>query len=730
MPEFVSERYSSAVQGPVRLALLRSTLCGTALLALAACGGGGDGDGGGSGSQDEYSVNVPVPPDSGGTGILGSYYVSTFAPYEALAAQLRTSALYTIQRIGASFAPIAARVEYAHAVGLTGKGQVISIVDAGFRKTHETIADSIIQIQPEAETSLDPDGRSHGTMVASIAAGYSDTIVGVAPNASLLLGSFNTDSTLARATNAALSNGAVAQNNSWGLVDGTTFGTLYATPENFQAVFGSGTAYTRALQAYSAQGVVVFAVSNDTTDTMAGLMEGLPLLMPELESGWLAVANALPDYDANGINSVQLVSAACLEAAAWCLLADGTWYGATASGDASYGIGYGSSFAAPQVTGALALLAEAFPNLTPHQLRLRLLASADNSFFTPDQWLEIENGLKHGYNDTYGHGFLDIRAALLPIGTPKVTLANGIAVTLEKPPVVAGSAFGDSISRSLSSVNISVTDSLDAEFRTPGGALTATAGLPELGTARLARAFSTGLEARRVASLGGFSDSFESFPGRTVTTRTADTRLSASVLMPEGGTGDYGISVSTALAEGPTRLDLGLKVARDQGTVLGLGDDGAGSDLFAVQLALSQELAGDTFVSLTGEVGRASLAQTEIFSDVSSASFDSVGLEVGRRNLATKGDRLAFGARLPMAVTSGKAEAVLPVFSRATGTTSYEPIAIDLAPEARQLDLSVSYQRPVGDNLELMLELVHSKNQGNRAGEQDSAAVLALTWAF
>jgi hypothetical protein len=707
---------------------LRALLLGSTLLSLAACGGSGEEDGGGS----DYSVNVPAAPDSGGSGILGSYFVSSFAPYEALAADLRASALYAIQQVSwsfqnapatvrNSFAPASARVEYAHAAGLTGKGQVVAIVDAGFRASHEAFADNVIS----KPNGLPVD--SHGTAVASVVAGFSPTMVGIAPNASLALGSYDSIATLAAATSTARNLGAVAQNNSWGFVDNSG-ATLTVSDTNFATIFGTGNAYSAALTNYAAEGVVVFALSNDATDTSAGLMEALPALLPGLEAGWLAVGNAVPDFDADGINAAELVSSACLEAAAWCLLADGTWTAASAVSDTSYDFGVGSSFAAPQVSGALALLAEAFPALSAHDLRLRLLASADNGFFTPTDWLEIENGLKHGYDATYGHGFLDIRAALLPIGTPKVTLADGAVTVLSTPPIVSGTAFGDAVTRSLSAVDVSVTDSLNAEFRAPGAVLAATAGLPDLGTGRLARAFSAGLAERRVASTAPLSDRFDGFAGRTAGARLPDGSLSAAVLLPQGGDG-YGISLSTALQEGSTRLDLGLKLARDGGTLLGLGEDAGGNDLFAVELALSQELAGNGFLALTGEIGIADLSGADILGGVSAAGFNSFGVEIGRHDLATRGDRLAFGAALPMAVTSGRAETLLPV-ARGIGATSYEPFAIDLAPEARQVDLSISYQRPLGERAELLVELVHAENLGNRAGAQDTAAVLAFGWSF
>lgn len=722
-------RPGAVARGPLS-GSLRALLLGSTLLSLAACGGAGEEDGGSGGG--DYSVNVPASPDSGGSGILGSYFVSSFAPYEALAANLRASARYAIQQVSwsfnndpatvrNSFAPASARVEYAHAAGLTGKGQVVSIVDAGFRTSHEAFADNVVN-RPKA---LPVD--SHGTAVASVVAGFSPTMVGIAPNASLALGSYDTVATLAAATGTARNLGAVAQNNSWGYVDATG-ATLTVSDASFASVFGTGNAYSAALADYAAEGVVVFALSNATGDTSSGLMEALPVLLPGLESGWLAVGNAVPEFDADGINAADLVSSACHEAAAWCLLADGTWNAASSASDSSYAFSVGSSFAAPQVSGALALLAEAFPALSPHDLRLRLLASADNGFFTPTDWLEIENGLKHGYDATYGHGFLDIRAALLPIGTPRVTLADGAVTMLSAPPIVSGTAFGDALTRSLSAVEVAVTDSLEAEFRASGAVLAATAGLPDLGTGRLARALSAGLAERRVASAAPLADRFDGFAGRTAGARLPDGSLSAAVVLPQGGAG-YGISLSTALLEGTTRLDLGLKLARDGGALLGLGEDAGGNDLFAVELALSQDLAGNGFLALTGEVGVADLSGADILGGVSGAGFNSFGVEIGRRDLATRGDRLAFGAALPMAVTSGRAEALLPV-ARGIGAASYVPVAIDLAPEARQVDLSISYQRPLGEHAELMLELVHAENLGNRAGAQDTAAVLAFGWSF
>ena len=88
----------------------------------------------------------------------------------------------------------------------------------------------------------------------------------------------------------------------------------------------------------------------------------------------------------------------------------------SAGGTAYYG-GNGSSYAAPLVSGIVALLGEAFPNHTPAQLVDRILASANNTICSISGYTNFSNGIKHGYCDEYGHGLPDAYGALSPINT-------------------------------------------------------------------------------------------------------------------------------------------------------------------------------------------------------------------------------------------------------------------------------------------------------------------------
>lgn len=259
--------------------------------------------------------------------VLTRYFVQNFDAYAAAARQLIDyDRRYTVQDTRdltryrdftwASGNPIEnAGVHYAHAAGLTGAGQSIAISDTGFLTTHETLAGRDITL------GTNPGVDGHGTQVASVAAGNSASMVGVAPGASLILGSFGSLEPLTEVAVLARRHGSVALNNSW------TFVGLTASASDYSYVFDNtaGQAYAAAVSDYVAGGgVAVWAAPNDQSATDVGLMAALPVLRPDLEPGWIAVVNGLPTLSDDDVVSATLRSAGCMEAAEWCVAADGT----------------------------------------------------------------------------------------------------------------------------------------------------------------------------------------------------------------------------------------------------------------------------------------------------------------------------------------------------------------------------------------------------------------------
>lgn len=701
-------------------------------LALAGCGGG----------EGDVTDWFTIAGNPGGSGTLGSYFMASITQeWRDAAASFRNNnprfqlqnGSFTINGNTVFANPLqSSRVDYAHALGLSGLGQVIAIVDAGFLRSHEAFAGKF------NTTTGNPGEDDHGTMVASVAAGDSGSMVGVAPDADLIFSDWGADNMadLTAAAIAARTRGAVAQNNSWGFVD---------TPVNqaeFNAMFGTvqGAAWLSALRDYAlgtggwTGGVVVFAIDNYDTNS-AGLMDALPLLQPDLETAWLAVGNAIPVFDDTGVSAVaRLESSPCYQSAAWCMMADGYWVGASAASNTSYQEQTGSSFAAPQVSGALALLAEAFPNLTPHQLRARLLASADNTFtgFTATGTIDLLEGsgvFNHDYSATYGHGFLDIRAALLPIGQTTLALGDGETIATKDYGFSTGGAMGDAVARSLDGIDLTMNDALGGDFAVAAKAFATEAAPAPLADTLSARAFAKDYGATRKAPLDPLADTFAAHPGQSLELNAADGLTKASVLV--GGAEDYGLAIARTLAEGELTLDLGLKLARDSGSLMGFsgtGDEG-GATMAALTMSLSHDVGTGGFFALSGEMGIADLGTTSAINRVSSASFNSLRLDVGSRDVFGQGDRLSVGVAMPMAVSAGSADMRVPV-RLADGSTEVRAVGIDLAPEERQLDLSLSYQVPMSERSELMFEVVHAQNYGNIAGMTDSAAVLGMKWSF
>lgn len=692
---------------------------------LTACGGGGEDETGLSAYLPDFAAPAPIDiafltaeflidpnVDTILAGLLGS------AKYQNTPAGLAWIQGFdpSVPNSGTNDPLETSGAAFAHASGLTGAGEAIAFSDGHVSEGHEAIGASRLDVLSNGASG------EHGTSVVSVAMGDSANFVGVAPGATGIYGSFDTDAQLTDIGVAALAQGAVAWNNSWG------YSNIGLNLSGYNAAFGDpqGQAYLTSLLNYASVGVVVFAVDNDDT-AIAGLMDGLPVFENALEAGWIAVANGVPTFVGDVVDSVYLLSSACYESARWCIVADGSWNAATGSGS-DYAETTGSSFAAPQVSGALALLAEAFPTLTPHQLRIRLLASAEDDFFAGDDTVELADGFFKRYSVLYGHGFLDIEAALRPIGPTAMSLEEGTSVSTEAPILNTGTGFGDAIEMSLTGTNVAVKDALDAGFAMPAEALTAGAVPQSQAATLLAKSLTSNLAADRQTAPAALSDPFASLLGPVLRLNDPDGLGSASVLLPQGGSDMMGVAVSRTLGDGDMRLELGLKVTRDGGTLTSLdGEDAA--TMTSVTLGLTQTLGGTGFLSLSGELGVTDLGGATQLTDATTATFNAAKFSIGTGDLFAKGDRFTIGVGMPVAIASGHTVTKLPVL-REGAAMSFEDVTLDLSPEDRQFDLEMAYQAPLGDNLEMKLSLVHSKNFGNRAGVTDTSGAIAFALRF
>lgn len=302
----------------------------------------------------------------------------------------------------------------AHNQGYTGAGVTIGVVDSGIMRNHPTLAgrvkQELIYVDPTTNNTAIDDVVGHGTWVSEIAAGqaFDKFPGGLAPGASLVSARIINDVTpkddgsgkgnpvtaadadfFAQTLNPALINAGVqVMNNSWG---GIYWDTTNASINQ---------AFAQAYQPFVVQhgGLVVFAAGNDSKSDPSDIAT-LPSLAPQLGVGWL-VAVAV---DSNHPGQLASYSNACGKAMNYCLAAPGDVVvsdkDATTTGSQTYWVVSGTSFAAPEVSGAAALVWQAYPYFSNDLVRQTLLSTADD-LGAP------------GPDKVFGYGELDVGKAV------------------------------------------------------------------------------------------------------------------------------------------------------------------------------------------------------------------------------------------------------------------------------------------------------------------------------
>jgi hypothetical protein len=479
-----------------------SVLTGTAaVVAVAALAGGGGGGGGGGGASGDNS-------GAGSGGPAGSVTAhpldaGTDRVYSATAANMRSQSLEFMDTNFSTTQPNPLATINAHKAtgyGLTGAGLSVQIVDSCYNPDHQDLASTTITTFGDVSNCAFSD--VHGAAVGGIIAGnFNNTgLVGIATDTSLeytdtgnntLQDDASADYRLDKLAAATDASQAVVQNNSWLLVttarncpapntgcqlgyeavkartdDGETVTGAYTnliTLSNWARADGTSVDnYVRALNDFQEHGAIVYALSNYMLDDEAHALAALPEFYAQLQEAWITVANVNVSRSARR-NIYTRRSSQCGVTARYCLATDGYEINTLGTGVDGYKTDMsGTSFSTPMVSAALVLLKQAFPTHTPEQLVDRLLASANNDWedgqFIAEDYVVFGNGVRHYYNREFGHGMLDIYAALQPIiangtGAQNLSIYSGASrlgddgYGLTATGMQTSSPFGDTMSR-------------------------------------------------------------------------------------------------------------------------------------------------------------------------------------------------------------------------------------------------------------------------------------------
>jgi len=331
--------------------------------------------------------------------------------------------------------------------GATGRGITVGVIDSGVDQDQPDLAGRLSPLSVDIVAGRNaPNGSdNHGTFVAGVvAAGFNGFgTVGVAYNSTVL--SIRSDisdctdptdtvcfasSDLARSIDYAVANGARIINLSLG-----GEGRLSNAFEN---------ALLRAINAG-----VVFSISAGNESGVDPEYPGRYASDPRF-TGAIIVVGA---HDS--ANQIASFSNRAGGSAANFLSAPGVDIISRCSSTSCFR-GSGTSFSSPAVAGALALLLEAFPNLTGRQAIALLLTTARDA---GDAGLDV----------VYGRGLLDLARAFAPVGaTSSPTAAGGQVQVSTQPGSFIGGAFGDALSGQTALATISY-DSFNRLFRTDLG---------------------------------------------------------------------------------------------------------------------------------------------------------------------------------------------------------------------------------------------------------------------
>ena len=393
----------------------------------------------------------------------------------------------------------------AYTRGATGAGETIVIYDTGILESHQEFADSGFsgtnKVTVTIRDSYIPTGAalSHGTVVSGIAAANRDRrgMHGVAFEAALsvvplLLGTAP-DPSLGEYYTPLAIDGYTADDDRMlvelvgypviedlGPIINYSFGVAGAISQYDAALVREKLSFTAAVLAQAGTAdadkkIVVWAAGNAgsqitgdqdgdiaTTDDQTRavfdspeLLPGLGVVFTELQSHVLAVVA----LDQDG--TIADYSNRCGLAKNFCLAAPGSVIVAPLyTGDTDYTFrASGTSFAAPIVSGSLALLRHFFRNadgtyqLGNTELVTRLRFTANRQGIYAD-------------SDIYGSGLIDLDAATRPAGV----MMTSVPWNPDARPVagmgfeLAGGAFGARLSESLGAVEMVGFDQLGAPF--------------------------------------------------------------------------------------------------------------------------------------------------------------------------------------------------------------------------------------------------------------------------
>ncbi|MBN1397775.1 MAG: S8 family serine peptidase, partial [Bacteroidetes bacterium] len=319
------------------------------------------------------------------------------------------------------------RIPDLHAVGVTGKGVLIGMLDDGFNdySTHNATknADVIAEydfIYDDTNTTREPweitEEGDHGTATFSVIAAYDPgNMIGAAYDASFALGKTENDSSETHIEEDDYVEGLEWLERLGADIVSTSLGYKDFDQSTYsywhKDLDGRTTIVARAASIAARKGVLlVTSMGNDGYIVNNGnsfLHADTTIVTPADADSIIAVGAASPQKELASFSGTGPTADGRIKPE---VVAQGTnIYCAYRYFSSNYYYSQGTSFSAPLTAGAAALILSAHPDLTPMQVREAIIQTA----------VHINNGTSQTAvypNNYYGYGFVDAREAALFYG--------------------------------------------------------------------------------------------------------------------------------------------------------------------------------------------------------------------------------------------------------------------------------------------------------------------------
>ena len=598
----------------------------------------------------------------------------------------------------------AIKADYAYARGWTGEGIKVGILDTGVRATHNDLDDNISSI---TYTTFYGDGftdtNGHGTHVAGIiAAEKNDSDVhGVAYNAEIHSakignGPFVYISLGAEMASQMADNGVVVANLSAnykydnffrGNVDGYDGYSTYDNGEDDKVYYHANTNYNfrqsssveewknatdkgmiivnsagnQGMEFAAAPGIYGTAV-DDNGDLVLG---GNMIIVGSVNnngtiSNWSNKAGHFCQtltYDDDG--SVDGCADKYKSKDIFIVAPGETINSLDSDSDTDTRVRSGTSMAAPHVTGSIAVLSQAWEQLSSDQIISLLFTTTTDLGET-------------GVDEVYGNGLLNLDKATQPQGVVNVSVTNNGGESLNETSMMTSSLVGDSLSQVSAFSSAMVYDSYNRDYYV------------DLNKAVIKNNF--------VLSLDHKHESFGDISSLEI--------QNYSVGFNEDNLNNFKFGIR--------RNDCQYKLGnlKEDNSFLGTGGTGAFAFGASRTMYTGFSCSKNNFF-YEFDVG---------YTDINGASNSIIqnGVAISDAWQASyKKNNFLFIVGQPLGIRQGSLRTKMATSINADGSHNYDNFDIDITPDNRHLSTGVAYTKDILHNLNLNMEMNYDYNHGN-----------------